>query len=790
MDNLFSDNLKQVIQQSIQICQKNSCQYVMPSHLFKALENVKGSLAFDILTQLKPLQPAKQNNLKKNSNQEIKFHSETIDLIQKATIIAYQHRSVYIGTEHLLAAIFELPVPTIKKITSKNLPIKRLQEHLSTVLNSSSNIPNFLRKAQLNLGQFTANEQIDQTWHHFTDNLTNKERQKSINPVIGREKELQRIIQIISRKDKNNPIILGEAGVGKTAIVEGLAKMIVEKSVPPILQNKKILSLDLGLLVAGTMYRGEFENRLKQLIEEIENNENIILFIDELHNIMGAGSANGSMDAANLLKPLLARGKLRCIGATTHDEYKKHIETDPALERRFQPIFVTEPSLEDTQKILEGIKENYQKFHQVLFSPEAIETVIKLSNKYLPDKLLPDKAIDLLDETAAKIKINKQSKDKNLIQKIELEEKLSKTLKNKEQAILNENFSKAIKLKETENTIKKELEKINRIFQSKTNLAKVTAKDIVEHVAEKTSIPVQELTENELNKMDKIFKTLKTEIFGQDKQIKKIVEIITQAKLGLTDEDKPLASFLFLGPSGSGKTYTAKKIAQHLYQNSESLIYLDLSEYTDRFQTTKLVGAPAGYIGYRESNKFTDLVKKNPYSLILLDNINKAHPEVINLFTQVLEHGHLTDGTGRKISFQNTIIICTANIKTNNSIGFGAQQEIFSRHKLKDDFNNKILDLIDDIIIFNHHSTQSLQKIIKSELEKLVKKLKDNNIELEFTTDVITHLAKESKKQNSTTPNIKSMIFEHIQQPVIDKILKNHKSSIVIKKNKNQIVIK
>ncbi|MBT4722231.1 ATP-dependent Clp protease ATP-binding subunit [Candidatus Falkowbacteria bacterium] len=794
MENLFSKNLLATIRKAILIASSKNCPEVMPSHLFLAIQNEKGSLAYNILSQLKQLKKT-TTTVKKHVQSLPKMNEVTLEVIQKASKIAFESYHSYVGTEHVLAALVELPKEELEKLSPEKLPIEKLKKHIKTVLKSSSSLSS-VSKGMLNFERVPSQgifNNSQKTIHNYTTDLTDNEIQEQINPVIGRESELDRLIQIICRKDKNNPIILGEAGTGKTAIVEGLAKKILEKKVPPILLNKKILSLDMGLLVAGTMYRGEFEARLKAILDEVENNTNIIVFIDEIHNIMGAGSSSGTMDTANLLKPLLARGKLRCIGATTPDEFKKFIETDPALERRFQAIQINEPTEDETYEILQGIKQNYQNFHKVTFADEALKATIELSQKYMPDKLLPDKAIDIIDEAAAKLKVNNKGNNKLLTDLYQTESQLEKLNLEKEKLIIKEAFHEAIKLKESETELLKLYEKIQEkldtIDTSATNI--VTKENIYEIVSQKTQIPINDLSEKEYSRLSKINQDLKQVIIGQDDGIEKIMQNISYSQLGLGDKQKPKATFLITGPAGVGKTSFAKELANQLYPNKDAYIHLDMSEFNDKFQTTKLVGAPAGYVGYRESNKFTDKIKRQPYSLILLDEIEKAHPDVLNLFSQILEVGHLTDSTGRKIDFSHTIIIMTTNVfHKNSNIGFEQDSKDNSLiTDIKKQFSPQLVNRLSDVIHFNKLEQKHLNQILQQKITKIVEKLQHKGIEIEVQNQIYKSLTNSLINSNSGVHTINQLLRDKIEKPLLETVIKQNKNRIKIKTENNQVMI-
>jgi ATP-dependent Clp protease ATP-binding subunit ClpC len=802
MSNILSNNLKSVIKTAISIQHKKKTAKVMPSHLFLALEKQTGCLAHNILSQIKynPQKISTQPKLKLKIQEPdtVKFDNKTIQLLKKSAHLALQNDHVYVGTEHLLAAILELPASEIKQITNTTLPIKKIKKHILTVLDSSSHVNDF--------SSFSSNKQKTpvasdnalklKTLNSFSTDLTNIELQKEINPVIGRDIELDRIIQILSRKDKNNPIIIGEAGVGKTAIVEGLAKRITENKVPPILLNKKILNIDLGSIVAGTTYRGDFENRLKSILDAVESNPNIIIFIDEIHNIIGAGNASGTMDTANMLKPLLARGKLRCIGATTADEYKKYIEADSALDRRFQPIHLKEPTVLESIEILKGVKQNYQDFHKVMFTDNAIDSAVKLSQQYIQDKLLPDKAIDIIDEAASKQKLNHTARNKVIEKLNQLQKKLEDIQLTKEEAVLAEDYNQAIEIKKLEQKLSKELCEINeQINKKRDNYDTIITKaDILDVISQKTNIPIHDLNESEYKKLARITEKIKETVFGQTSNIDSVMETILHSKLGLNDKNKPLASFLFAGSSGVGKTYLAQRLAKEIFTNKENFIQLDMSEYNDAFQSTKLIGAPAGYVGYRESNKFTDLVKKNPYCLVLFDEIEKAHPNIQNLLLQILEYGHITDSVGKKINFKNAIIIMTTNVfHKKDAIGFenaNSQDKTAIKNELKKHFKPELINRLDNVIEFNDLQSEHLKQILQKEIKILQNKLQENQIELNVADDLTTYLANLAIKEKAGARSINTLIKNHLKQPLIKNIIEKKQTINSAKLNRNKIIFK
>ncbi len=650
-------------------------------------------------------------------------------LLQAINLAAsFKHRVV--GTEHCLAVIFEQPWPFVELLVKKNkLDVEKIRQQITGLLRGQAKLTEISGLLVKDEEKSFDEDVTKSPLEIFGTELTNNKWQASVNPVINREDEITRMIQILCRKDKNNPLVLGEPGVGKTALVEGLAKKIINKEVPTILQHKKIFALDLAGMLSGTMYRGDFENRLKNLVDEIKKRPEVIIFIDEIHNLVGAGSNNGTMDAANILKPLLARGELRCIGATTLEEFKKHFEKDAALERRFQTIVLSEPTAESTQQILNGVKSNYENYHQVAFSPEAISAAIQYSQKYLPGKLFPDKAIDLLDESAARTKIAHQGKPEfQHLRKIE--DEINKTRKEKTEAVQLEKYEDALRAKQKETLLTKLLEaeqtRLTKLLQSPENA--ITADDILNIIAQKSNIPVNEIKKDSPELLSLWRTKMDDHVVGQNQVLDKVFLHLKKHFYGLNDTNRPVASFLFCGPSGSGKTHTAKILAETVFHNPEALIKLDMSEFSEKFNASKLVGAPAGYVGYREGNKLTDAIKARPHSLVLFDEIDKAHPDVLHLLLQILEDGFITDSTGRRISFHQAIIVMTTNLgqevfNRSKVVGFNSNsaENIMAdaiKAEVKKVFKEELINRLDEVIIFNHLNDLDFTNIVEKEIKR------------------------------------------------------------------------
>ena len=619
---------------------------------------------------------------------------------------------------------------------------------------------------------------------NFSTNLNEMAKAGKIDPVIGREEEIKRIIQILMRRTKNNPILIGEPGVGKTAIAEGLASEIVNGNLPPIMKDKTILSLDLASMIAGTKYRGDFEDRLKKLFEEAATRDDLILFIDEFHMVLGAGAAEGSMDAANILKPILAKGDLQIIGATTIDEYRKHVEKDSALARRMQEVQVDEPSLEDSKKIIEGLKSMYEDHHKVIITEEAIDAAVELSDRYITDRFLPDKAIDLIDEAASKLRIlafkdDDEGEDNK-------EDVLEKLQADKDQAVLDQDFEKAAKLRDIINQKKFDLEEEKQDENESYDLA-VGYDDIANIVASWSKVPVERLTEDEKVKYASLDKNLAGTVIGQDDAIKSVSHAIKRARVGLKDSKKPIGSFIFVGPTGVGKTYLAKSLAEALFGSEDRLIRMDMSEYMEKFAVSRLVGSPPGYVGYEEGGQLTEAVRTNPYSVILFDEIEKAHPDVFNLLLQILDDGRLTDGQGRTVDFKNTIIIMTSNVGVSSlskatSIGFDLAEdkeeadnernkEIISA-AIKDSFAPEFLNRLDEVIMFNSLRKEDIKEITGLMLEKTRARLNEIGIDIAFDDRVINLLAKDGfNSEYGARPlerHITKMIDDRLAEDILD----------------------
>lgn len=690
-----------------------------------------------------------------------------------------------ISTEHLLLGILkEENGIAYNVLTSYNLDLKTLRHEMMRIRGKSGSSSNISESSSSTIQE--DNTARTPTLDKFARDLTKMAREKALDRVIGRENEVMRVVQILSRRKKNNPILLGEPGVGKTAIVEGLAEKIVSTDVPDILLKKRVLSLDLSSVVAGTKYRGEFEERIKNIVMEIKKVGNIIIFIDELHTLIGAGGAEGALDAANMLKPALSRGDIQCIGATTINEYKKYIEKDGALVRRFQPINVEEPSIEDTIEILNGIKSKYEEHHKVKYTDGAIYASAVLSKRYIFERHLPDKAIDLIDEAGSRARLMNMVRPQELK---DLENKIKELNQEKETVVKNQNFEEAVKLRDAIKSLQEELDKKEAEWRSERDKTEtIINEDDIRHViSEITNIPVKRLLDSESKRLIGMEDELHSKIVGQKEAISSISKAIRRARAGLKSTKKPLGSFIFLGPTGVGKTALAKVLSEFMFGDSDALIRIDMSEFMEKFAVSRLIGAPPGYVGYEEGGGLTEKVRRKPYSLILFDEIEKAHPDITNILLQVLEEGQLTDNFGRKVDFSNTIIIITSNLGARDivkgtSLGFnaiGSEKDIndmknFAMEELKQNFNPEFLNRIDDIIVFHTLTKEDLKDIIEIMLRELNEAIKDRNIFISLTDDAKNYIIDKGFDKKYGARSLRRAIQKEVEDYISTEILFGH----------------
>ena len=738
------------------------------------------------------------------------FTPRTKRVIELAFIEARKLGYNYIGTEHLLISILREGDSIATRILLElNVNIPKLYNEIVKVINEGEDLASNDSKSNGKEGKRGSYNQTN-TLNQFGEDLTKKAEEGKLDPIVGRKEEIERVIQILSRRTKNNPCLIGEPGVGKTAVVEGLAQKIVNGDVPEILKDKRVVTMDISSMVAGAKYRGEFEERIKKALEEVKKAGDVILFIDEMHTIVGAGAAEGAIDAANILKPLLARGEIQLVGATTLNEYRKYIEKDSALERRFSPVTVNEPTEKDTITILKGIRDKYEAHHGVKITDQAIDAAVKMSTRYINDRFLPDKAIDLIDEAASRAKLKTYTEPENLKK---LEEEIEETRKNKEEAVRTQKFEKAASLRDKEKELKEKYEKEQKKWKNKNTkqITDITEENIAEVIASWTGIPAKKITEDENQRLKNLEKNLHERVIGQNEAVEAVSKAIRRGRVGLKDPKRPIGSFLFLGPTGVGKTELSKALAESLFGDENAMIRVDMSEYMEPHSVSKLIGSPPGYVGFDEGGQLTEKIRRKPYSVILFDEIEKAHPDVMNMLLQILEDGRLTDSQGRTVNFKNTVIIMTSNIGARlitdkKLLGF-AQSENKNEEEnkeyeqtkkevmeaLKKELRPEFINRIDEIIVFHKLTDEEIDKIIDIMLKEVINRLADQKIKIELEPEVKKLIASKGIDKNFGARPLRRTIQNVLEDRLAEEILdgnlqKNKLAKIGVKDDK--IVIK
>ncbi|SEW42851.1 ATP-dependent Clp protease ATP-binding subunit ClpC [Chryseobacterium wanjuense] len=798
MDYKFSQGLSQVFKQSKSEAKRLKSEFLNTEHLLlgiiktensakEILQNLNADLT-QIRRKIETLNTASLNPISEEVT-NISFTKMADHAIKRAELECRQYKSNEINTVHLLLGIlYKYEDPTSNILGAYDIDYEGVSKEYQTMLKNSGQAPQMsayddddereefeqMRKPTGNLG---SGKSKTPTLDNFGRDLTSLARDGKLDPVIGREKEIERVSQILSRRKKNNPLLIGEPGVGKSAIAEGLALRIQQKKVSRVLYGKRVITLDLASLVAGTKYRGQFEERMKAIMTELEKNRDVILFIDELHTIVGAGSSTGSLDASNMFKPALARGEIQCIGATTLDEYRQYIEKDGALERRFQKVMVEPTSIEETVQILNQIKDKYEEHHNVIYTPEAILACVNLTSRYITDRFLPDKAIDAMDEAGSRVYIKNMKVPTEII---DFEKKIEDIKEMKQKAVKAQDYLEARKLKDEEERLQMELNAAQDKWDKDVKEKKetVTEENVAEVVSMMSGVPVTKVGKNELDKLAQMDGKLNGKVIGQEDAVKKVVKAIQRNRAGLKDPNRPIGTFIFLGTTGVGKTELAKVMARELFDSDEALIRIDMSEYMEKFAVSRLVGAPPGYVGYEEGGQLTEAVRRKPYAVVLLDEIEKAHPDVFNILLQILDEGHVTDSLGRKIDFRNTIIILTSNIGTRDlkdfgdGVGFGTSAKKSNtdtrarstiENALKKAFAPEFLNRIDDIIIFNSLVQDDIKKIIDLELNKLYSRLEKLGYKVELTEEAKDFISEKGWDKDFGARPLKRAIQKYIE---------------------------
>lgn len=796
--NGFTQKANNALNMAVDAAQDMGHTYVGTEHILLGLVSEESGVAASVLQQnglsAEDLKDLIERTIGTGSRTVITpddFTPRTKRVMQTAMVLSARLGHGYVGTEHLLMALIsERDGYAIRFLEELNVNINSVLSSLKASMGADSEEENQQSGIDGMLNKNGQSKGGNNALSKFGRDLTAAAKNGEIDPVIGREEEIQRVIQILSRRTKNNPVLIGEPGVGKTAVAEGLALRIVKGEIPEILKNKKIASLDLTGMIAGTKYRGDFEERIKAAIDEVKKSKDIILFIDELHTIVGAGSAEGSADAANILKPSLARGDFQVIGATTMEEYRKYIEKDAALERRFQPVTVGEPSQEEAVEILKGLRDRYEAHHKVKITDEAIESAVTLSSRYIADRYLPDKAIDLIDEAASRVRLSSLTYPQEIK---ELEDKIKKLENEKASAVNEQDFENAAKIRDKQKEAGAKLEEMKKSWKDKNaNVSgEVKGEDIAEIVSQWTGVPVFQLTEEESQRLLKMEDILHKRVVGQNEAVTAVAKAIRRGRVGLKDPKRPVGSFIFLGPTGVGKTELCKALAEAMFGDENAMLRLDMSEYMEKHTVSRLVGSPPGYVGYDEGGQLTEKVRRKPYSVVLFDEIEKAHPDVFNILLQILEDGRLTDSQGRTVDFKNTVIIMTSNVGARlitdqqNGLGFAFDNPENKKEKtneeireavigeLKKLFRPEFLNRVDDIIVFNKLTQEEIKEIAGKLLENLKARLKAVDIDAEFTDQAVTEISNEGYDDTYGARPLRRAITSKIEDALSEKMLEN-----------------
>ncbi len=782
MQDRFTDRVRKVIYFARDEAARLQHDYIGTEHLLLGIVREGEGIAAKVLSKLdldfEQIQQAVENMVKSSGGTltigEIPFTPRAKRVLELAIEEARLLGHNYVGTEHLLLGLIREGEGVAAQVLAElGVDRKRVREEVLKLLG-----PSTTAKARRTRKEKSETPNLDQ----FGRDLTQMARENKLDPIIGREAEIERVIQVLSRRKKNNPILIGEPGVGKTAIAEGLAQRIVENRVPEILKDRRICTLDLASVVAGTKYRGQFEERLKSIINEIRQSDDVIIFIDEIHTIVGAGGAEGAIDASNMLKPALARGELQCIGATTLDEYRKHIEKDGALERRFQPIMVNPPTEDETTQIILGLRDKYEAHHRVKISDDAVRAAVYLSERYIHDRFLPDKAIDVIDEAGSRARLAVVTAPSELQ---DLENEIEEIAREKESAIQAQEFEKAARFRDREKELRRRLDEMRRTWQETKQVQETTvdARDIATVVASMTGIPVSEVEQEETEKLLRLEEELKKRVVGQDEAVEAVARAVRRNRAGLRDPRRPIGSFIFLGPTGVGKTELAKALADLLFDSDEALIRIDMSEYMEKFSVSRLIGAPPGYVGYDEGGQLTEKVRRKPYSVILLDEIEKAHQDVFNILLQVMEEGQLTDSYGRRVDFRNTVLIMTSNVgasevRSGKSLGFVQTEEDNFKgvrakllENLRKTFTPEFLNRLDDAIVFRRLDRDDMKKIVDILLGQFAERVRVLDLRIEFTDAAREFLVDHGFDPALGARPLKRAIQRHLEDPMSELLL-------------------